>query len=221
MKTFCSDRDLLKYESEIFTGQTFKQFTLCKGSNATMSNSYLSANNVDFISSGVGAGNVIFVNDEANGWQAVYEVVQCVLAGQIRVSCLRAADEDEVIPAIDAVGLEFSVVSFKPVIYEVSYELARYYSLRPAAPSGQFSVDDIADDTVLRNAAVFAALARLYAVMPYGIDEIQNRRIADKHAYYLKRYYRSRESSQLEIDAAKDGSIDTVKRGGAMNLKRG
>ena len=221
MKTFCSDRDLLKYENEIFTGQTFTQFTLCKGQNATLSNSYLSANNVDFVASGVGQGNVVFVSSEADGWQAVYEVVQCVLTGQIRVSVIRPDCDDEVVPAVDGVGLSFCVISFKPVSYEVSFELARYFSLAPAVANARYSVDDIDDDITLRDATIFGTLARLYAVMPFGVDEIQNRRISDKHAYYLSRYYRAREASNVAIDAAGDGSIDTVLTAGAINLKRG
>lgn len=221
MKTFCNDRDLLKYESEIFTAQTFNQFTLCRGLNATLASSYLSANNVDFVASGVGLGNVIFVSDEVNGWQGVYEVVQCVLSGQISVSVIRACDDDSVVPVPDGVGLGFSVISFKPVAYEVSFELARYFSLAPALVDAQYSVDDIADDSSLRDAAIFGTLARLYAVMPYGSDEIQNRRISDKHAYYLNRYYRAREVSNVAIDVGADGSTDDVLVGGAIELKRG
>jgi hypothetical protein len=221
MKTFCSDRDILKYESEIFSGKTFSQFTLCKGNNATISNSYLSANNVDFIASGIGEGNVIFVSDDVNGWQGVYEVVQCVLAGQILISVIRSSIDDEIIPVNDSVGLSFQIVSFKPVIYEVSYELARYFSLRPAVVSARYDVDDIYIDTTLRNAAIFGTLARLYAIMPFGIEEIQNRRIADKYSYYLKRYHRSREASRIAIDKANDGSIDAVMAGGQIDLKRG
>ncbi|MFI4910038.1 MAG: hypothetical protein ACIAQZ_00075 [Sedimentisphaeraceae bacterium JB056] len=221
MRIFCSDRDLLKYESEIFSGQTFSQFVLCKGTNATISNSYLSANNVDFIASGVGEGNVIFVSDEVNGWQAVYEVVQCVLAGQIRLSVIRPSSDDTVVPVNDGVGLSFQVVSFKPVMYEVSYELARYFSLVPAVSESQYSVDDISDASVLRDAATFGSLARLYAVMPFGNDEIKNRRISDKHSYYLQRYYRSRETTCVSIDTGDDGNSDAVIAGGQIEMKRG
>ncbi len=221
MRTFCSDRDLLKYESEIFAGSTFSQFVLCRGYNATLSNGYLSCNNVDFSASGVGAGNVVFVSDEVNGWQGLYEVIQCVLAGQIRVSTLRAGIEDELIAMPNATGLKLHIVSFKPVIYELSFELAKYFSLAPAAGGDGFNVDDIADITVIRDAAVFGTLARLWAIMPFGTDEIANRRTLDKHRYYREHYHRLRQGCTIAIDVGGDGNIDAVIAGGVITLKRG
>ncbi len=221
MRTFCSDRDLLKYESSIFAGTTFSQFVLCRGYNATLSNGYLSCNNVDFSASGVGAGNVVFVNDEVNGWQGVFEVIQCVLAGQIRISTLRADIEDELIKMPDGTGLKIYVTSFKPVICELSFELAKYFSLAPAVAGAKYSIDDIVDVSVVREAAVFGTLARLWAIMPFGSDEITNRRTLDKQRYYREQYYKSRQAIGVAIDADGDGRADAIVGGGVITMKRG
>ncbi len=218
MKIFCKDKDLLKYENELFAGEVFGQFILCRGSNATISGSYLSANNVDFIASGVDEGNVIFVSDDVNSWQAVYEVVQCVLAGQIQISVVRT--DDNIIPPLGASGLRFCVVSFKPIIYEVSFELARYFGLAPALACAKYDVEKIVDCSALRTAATFGTLARIYAIMPFGQDETKNRRISEKYNYYRSKYNQAKESSCIAIDSAGNGKIDAILHGGEILLKR-
>ncbi len=221
MKTFCKDRDLLCYERQIFNGQTFRQFILAQGSNATIADSYLSANNVDFIASGIGAGNVVFVEDETNGWQAAYEVVQCILAGQILISSLRTPDTEDILAVEEGSGLNFCIVSFKPIIYEVSFELARYLGLRPAIAGAEYSIDDLTETASLRTAAVFGTLARIYAIMPFGSDEIENSRIADKQAYYLEHYLRSRQACSAIVDTDEDSIADALIKGGLLKTKRG
>lgn len=215
MRTFCNDRDLLKYEADIFSRQTFTQFLLCRGTNATLSDGYLSCNNVDFSACGVGAGNVVFVSDELNGWQGLYEVIQCVLAGQIRISVLRGDVEDEPLPAPDGTGLVLHIMTFMPVIYEVSFELAKYYALAPAIDGADYSVDDINDITPLKEAAVFGTLARIYSVMPFGSETAANQRIGDKQKYYLEMYRRSRESCGITLGAERKKAA-----AGVLNLRR-
>ena len=218
MRNLCTDIDLLKYEDGLFGGDLFTQFVLCRGINASITGSYLSANNVDFISSQVGEGNVIFVRDDVNSWQGVYEVVQCVLAGQVQISVLRSGDD--VLPVVNATGLRFCVVSFKPIIYEVSFAIARYFGLSPANGCARYSVDDIADLAALRQAATLGCLSRIYAIMPYGADQTRNRRIFEKYEYYRKQYRIALENSCVAIDTGTGGRADVLLRGGETALKR-
>ena len=218
MENFCTDIDLLKYEDGLFGGDIFTQFVLCRGTGASITGSYLSANNVDFVASQVGEGNVIFVRDDVNSWQGVYEVVQCVLAGQVQISVLRSGEE--VLPVVNATGLRFCVVSFKPIIYEVSFAIARYFGLSPADGSAKYDVDDISDLSALRNAATLGCLSRIYAIMPYGADQTRNRRIFEKYEYYRKQYRIALENSCIAIDTSADGSADIFLRGGEKALKR-
>jgi hypothetical protein len=113
--------------------------------------------------------------------------------------------------------VSYRISTFGPQANEVGFELTQYFGIRPGNPDSEYTVDDILDVSVLRQASVYAVIAGIYATLGGSSDEDS---FWKKSLYYQKLFEKARERCRLNVDIGGDGVSDRTKIGGSMKLVR-
>jgi hypothetical protein len=97
-------------------------------------------------------------------------------------------------------------------------ELTRRFGIKPGCPSSVFSVNDIYDTKVLREASIYAVISSVYAACA---TELENGELLwKKSLHYRKLFEEARESVRLSLDIGGDGNIEEYRLGGSFKVVR-
>lgn len=218
MFTFSKDIDILRHEPLLFGDLYFRWQVLCAGKDGQLDGMTLTAESQDFISSGVGAGGVVYLNGNDGDLCGAYEIVSVDSATVLTVSVLRADESSDVVAVGSGSGVSYRISTFLPQANEVLVELCKYFGIDAYGSEGQLNIDDIANTEVLRHASTYAVLACIYATMAGG-DEI-SQGFWKKSLHYQRLFEKARERCRLNIDFNGDGSVEDIRTGGIARLIR-
>ncbi|MCK5172394.1 MAG: hypothetical protein KAR47_03330 [Planctomycetes bacterium] len=218
MLAFSTDSDILRNEAVFFGDLHFPWQVLCEGSGGVLSGSSFSVSGEDFVSAGVGAGGVIYLESVEGSIEGAYEIVSVDSATSLTVSVLRSDGADSPVGIGSGSDVVYRVCTFGPQANEVGYELTQYFGIAPGNPNSVFDVEDIVDASVLRQASVYAVVSRVYVTLAgrAGGDE----GFWKKSVYYQRLFEKARERCRLSVDAGGDGISDRTNLGGSVRLVR-
>ena len=218
MLAFSSDVDILKYEAVLFGDLHFPWQVLCEGAGGEVSGTTFSETSEDFVSAGVGAGGVIYLQSLDGKLDGAYEIVSVDSATELTVSILRADGEGSAVGPGDASDVSYRVSTFGPQANEVGFGLTQYFGIRPGNPDSEYDASDILDTSVLRQASVYAVLASVYATLGSRAGGDDN--FWKKSLHYQKLFEKAKERCRLSIDINDDGISDRTNVGGSVRLVR-
>lgn len=218
MITFSKDKDILRYEPVLFGDLHFAWQVLCAGEDGELDGSSFTAAGQDLISVGVEVGGVIYLRSSDGGIDGAYEIVSVDSMTELTVSVLRSDEDGGAVNVGSGSGLSYRVSTFAPQANEVLVELCKYFGLSVKASLDEYTVDDIADADVLKQASVYAVMAGIYATLAGGGDDGHG--FWAKSLYYQKLFEKARERCRFSIDVGGDGSVEDIIAGGHGRLVR-
>jgi len=220
MNSFSNDVDILRYEPSLFDDLHFAGQVLISGSGGEITGTVFTAANADFISAGITAGMVVYLQSADSMIDGAYEIVSVGGATELEVSVLRADGQGQAVAVCDGEDVNYRICSYQPQSSEVFLQLAAHFDLRPSNPDGQYSVDDILDVSVLRQAAVYKTLSIIYATLSGRASE-KEENFWKKSAYYAQLCEKALQRCKVSIDKGDDGVSDSVSNGSSSKLIRG
>ena len=218
MLSFSDDVDILRYEPVLFGELHFSSQMLTSGENAALNGTTFTKSGEDFVSAGVEAGGVIYLQSSDLELDGCYEVVSVDSATQLTVSVLRADREGDAVAPPSGTGISYRVSTFRPQANEAFFQLTQHFGIRPGCPNSVFDAEDISDAGVLRQVSVLAVLANVYAIIA-GRSEFSGS-LWQKSFHYQKLFARAKERCRVSVDIDSDGEGDITVFGGAMKLVR-
>ncbi len=216
MLAFSKDVDILRYEAVLFGDLHFPWQVLCAGSGGQLTGTSFSKTGEDFVSAGVSAGGVIYLQS-TDGLDGAYEIVSVDSATALTVSVLRADEEASAVGPGDNSSVSYRVCTFGPQANEVLFQLTQYFGIQPGNPNSVFDVDDILDVSVLKQASVYAVIASIYATLG---SRSEDDGFWKKSLHYQKLFGKARERCRLSVDIDSDGYSDKTNIGGSVRLVR-
>ncbi|MFA6185966.1 MAG: hypothetical protein WC770_01975 [Phycisphaerae bacterium] len=220
MNTFSNDVDILRYEPSLFDDLYFANQILASGSDGVIAGTTFTAAGADFNAAQITAGMVIYLKSADGAIDGVYEIVSVGSATSLVISVLRADNASAPIALIDGSAITYRVCSYQPQSSEVFLHLAAYFDLRPGNPDSKYSVDDVLDVSVLRQAAVYKTLSIIYATL-CGSDNDETKSFWEKSQYYTGLYEKALQRCKVSVDLGDDGQSDSVSSGASVKLTRG
>ncbi len=217
MLAFSNDVDVLRYEAVLFGDLHFPWQVLCEGDDGQLSGTSFTKTGEGFVTKGVTAGGVIYLQSVGGGLDGVYEIVSVDSETELTVSVLRSDGEESAVGPGDNSDVSYRISTFGPQANEVGFELTQYFGIRPGNPDSEYTVDDILDVIVLKQASVYAVIAGIYATLGGSSDEDS---FWKKSLHYQKLFEKARERCRLSVDIGGDGVSDRTKIGGSMKLVR-
>lgn len=215
---FSTDRDLLVLENIFFRDLHIANNILTSGSAAAVSGTTLTKTGEDFAAKGICDGCVIYLNDTTAGVNNLYEVVDCLSAEQLQISVLRANVNDDAIAPPAMTNADYRICSYQSLSLMIEYELCQYFDIAPGNAASEYSVEDLFDVDVLRQASVFAVLSALYSAAATATDTAEL--YWQKSSYYQRLFEKSRDKCKLNIDLGDDGIVDLTRYTAAPKLLR-
>ena len=208
----CKDRDIFKWEPKLFVVAVAERY-ICSGSGAEIAGTEFIANNIDFLLSGVEAGGILRIWNELAQVDLCCEIVSVGEEGHLTISAVRPDDVSVLWSPGNYTNLDYAVVSYSPVIEEVSYYLLAKYGLLD-------NYEQVLDNRQLRLCCVFAVLAACYASMALSDSEGDDAVYWAKSNYYRKRFEEYRCNFEVSIDIDGDGVADERLSGNTIILER-
>lgn len=156
---FCTDRDLLACEPQVFTDVPLLSQQRLHVNDAKLTGTILQSATAQFTATGIGVGHVVLLDGQA------LEVTERVDANTLSVSLLRARLTDAPIPGEDGENLDLKIRSFEPQITLVHDILMRLLAAanttHPANPNlVENNVLSVANMVLLE---MHGALERIYS----------------------------------------------------------
>ncbi|MBN2063252.1 MAG: hypothetical protein JW745_00505 [Sedimentisphaerales bacterium] len=207
----CNDVDLFKWEPKLFSTSGLAERYICRGSGGVISGTEFNASDNIFLLSGVEPGGVLYVWNTLAGVSLCCEIVSIGLGGNLVISIVRADDSCGAVPVGSFTNLEYAVVSYTPLIEEVSYSLLAKYGL-----IGRES--EISNIRQLRQSCVFAVLSACYAGAAMA-DE-QSELYWSKSHYYRKLFDEARCGFEVLLDVNGDDQPDESIAGNSIIMER-
>lgn len=217
MVCFSKDVDILKYEPVLFGELHPAWQVLVSGTGGTLSGTTLTANDADFVSAQISAGQVIYLESSDGLLDGAYEIVSVDSATQLTVSVVRADSEDDAVAPPGATDISYRISTFRPQANEAGYALTEYFSIKPGEPASEVGVEDVLNPEVLKKASVFAVLSSVYAMLA---SRAEDENFWKKSLYYKGLFQKARERCHLSIDADGDGAAEITKVGSSVRLVR-
>lgn len=217
MVSFSNDVDILKYEPILFGELYLPWQVLAEGSGGTLSGITFTAEGADFVAAQVSAGGVIYLQSEDKSLDGVYEIVSVDSQTQLGISVIRSDMQAESVAPPAAENISYRISTFLPQANEVGFQLTEYFGIKPGNPASDYSVEDILDTGVLRQASVFAVISSIYAMLA-GKAEDEN--FWKKSMHYQKLFNNAKARVRLSIDIGSDGVVDVTQIGASGRLVR-
>lgn len=217
MVSFSNDSDILKYEPILFDELHLPWQVLAEGSGGTISGTTFTATDADFTAAQVSSGRVIYLESEDKSLDGAYEIVSVDSETQLTVSVIRTESQSEAIAPPEAEDISYRVSTLAIQANEIGFQLTEYFGIQPGNPASDYSVDDILDTTVLRQASVFGVIANVYAMLA---SKTQDDNFWSKSLYYHKLYNQAKARARLSIDTGSDGVVDVTQIGASGRLVR-
>jgi len=218
MAQFSTDTDLLKWEPVLFRDVALPSQTLCSGSDGVIAGTTLTSSGASFTDAGIAAGHVVYLSDSTCTIDGCYEVVSVDFSTALTVSVVRASSDDDAIAPPSGSQLSYRISTFDPQAQEAAYSLLHYFGLQPSGASEGITVDEIQDQTVLRQASVFAVLSAIFAGSATSEDD--NMSFWQKSLRYQKLFQDARVKIRLGIDTDNDDIAEQFRLGGTVRLRR-
>ena len=167
----CTDLDLLKQEYNIYGGTTgpYPAQVLAKGNNGQVSGTTFLSTGQTFPAKEIAAGHVIYISDGVGNIDGVFEIVSVDSSAQLTISVVRTDSTTNPIPAGTGLNLFYRIKTFGPQIKRTEFEISQLLGLKPGCPDGQYGLEDLQDQSVLKEAALFWTLSGIFAAM-YGVE---------------------------------------------------
>lgn len=220
MQVFSNDRDVLRYEPALFNTLFLPGQILAHGTGASLSATTLTKTGENFITKGVSAGNVIYLESTIASVATSFEVVSVDSATQLTISVLRCdITSDAISPDADASDYIYRIATFSPQGNDAMKQLTRYFGLQPGDPSSDYSAADLLDAEVMVQVSVFLIIAGVYATLASGINGQDA--YWDKSFYYNDKFLKALARCKVDIDLGKDGARDLTNYANSPKLLRG
>ncbi len=217
MVSFSNDADILKYEPILFGELHLPWQVLTSGTGGTLSGTTFTADNADFITAQISAGNVTYVQSADGSLDGAYEIVSVESATQLSLSVIRPNSTDTAIAPPAATDISYRISTFGPQANEVGFQLTEYFGIKPGNPASDIDAEDVLDTSVLRLASVFAVISMVYAMLA---GKAKDENYWKKSLYYQKLFSKARGRCRLSIDVGADGLADVTKVGASGRLMR-
>ena len=217
MAVFSKDVDILRYEAALFGDIHFPWQVLCEGESGLLGGTSFSKPGEDFVSAGVAAGGVIYLQSSSGGIDGAYEIVSVDSATELLVSVLRADEDALPISPGGGSDVSYRIGTFGSQANEVMFELTQYFGIQPGNSDSDYKIDDIMDISVLRQVSVYAVIAGVYATLGSSTDDDA---FWKKSLHYRRLFEKARERCRISIDVGSDGVSDRVNIGGSVRLIR-
>jgi hypothetical protein len=217
MVSFSNDADILKYEPILFGELHLPWQVLASGTGGMLSGTTFTADNADFVTAQVSAGNVAYVQSADGSPDGAYEIVSVDSATQLSLSVIRSDSTDPAIAPPAATDISYRISTFGPQANEVGFQLTEYFGIKPGNPTSDIDVEDVLDTSVLRLASVFAVISIVYAMLA---GKAKDENYWKKSLYYQRLFAKARGRCRLSIDVDADGLADVTKVGASGRLKR-
>jgi hypothetical protein len=219
MELFSNDVDLLKFEPGLFNGSVFAGQVLCKGANGVLNGTSFTAAGESFVSKGVEAGGVIYLQSLDGMMNAAYEIVSVTSATQLVVSVLRGDCEQAAIPVGNASGLIYRVQTFQPQAVEAMVEITTWLGLRPGVAEAKYGVGDIYNIESLHQLGVYRVMVMVFGTL-YGTDEDLDGIYMKKRDNYMALYNELLRRIRVTLNSDGDGIAEKTLCGGSVRLIR-
>ena len=217
MVSFSNDADILKYEPILFGELHLPWQVLTEGSGGILNGTTFTVSGADFITAQVSSGGVIYLESEDKSLDGVYEIVSVDSETQLCVSVIRTDSQSEAIAPPSAENISYRVSTLAIQANEIGFQLTEYFGIRPGSPASDYSVEDILDITVLRQASVFGVITNVYAMLAC---KTKDDNFWSRSMYYRKLYNQAKARARLSIDTGADGIVDVTQIGASGRLVR-
>ncbi len=217
MVNFSNDSDILKYEPILFGELHLPWQVIAEGSGGILSGTTFTDADADFIAAQVASGGVIYLESEDKSLDGAYEIVSVSSETQLIVSVIRTDSQSDPIAPLEAKNISYRISTLAIQANEIGIQLTEYFSIRPGNPASDYSVDDIHDITVLRQASIYGVIASVYAMYACRTKDDN---FWSKSLYYRKLYNQAKARARLSIDAGSDGIVDVTQIGASGRLIR-
>lgn len=224
---FSNDRDLIVLEPRLFfdvlwTAQ--KLVDSAAGGAINAAGDTLTVTSGNFINLGISRGMIALVAGTP------LEIIERIDANTLRVSRLRAAESDALIPAAAGSNLKVTIHTFLPQMRVVHDQLLRMVGIEPAhttTPGGTLAPEPA--DTSLTEAAITnprafilaEALGTLHLVFTSASAVVgSDSPMWAKALMYRDRYAAERRRVVAEIDLNNDGQPDATRRANVFQFTR-
>jgi len=114
MLSFSNDVDILRFEPILFGELHFGWQVLTAGDGGQLSGTTFTRSGEDFVSAGVAAGGVIYLQSVDGKLDGAYEIVSVDSATQLTVSVLRADEESSAVAPPSGTDISYRVSTFGP-----------------------------------------------------------------------------------------------------------
>lgn len=218
MAGFSQDRDILKHEAILFSNLYFPWQVLCEGEDGVLSGTSFSQSGNDFTASSVSGGGVIYLRSDDGNLDGMYEIVSVDSATELTISVLREDDQVSAVAPGDNSNISYRISTFGPQANTVFFELTRHFGIQPGNPDSEYGVDDVVDTEVLRQGAVYAVIAGIYATLGSRSEDEQG--FWQKSLHYQKLFEKARERCRISIDVNGDGKGEVNRVGGSIRIFR-
>jgi hypothetical protein len=219
MELFSNDVDLLKFEPGLFNGSVFTGQVLCKGANGVLNGTSFTASGENFISKGVDAGGVIYLQSLDGMINTAYEIVSVNSATQLIVSVVRGDSEQAAIPVGNGSGLIYRIQTFTPQAVEAMVEITTWLGLRPGVAEAKYGVGDIYNIESLHLLGVYRVMVMIFGTL-YGTDENLDSIYLKKRDNYQGLYNELLGRIRVTLDSDGDGIAEKTIIGGSVRLVR-
>jgi hypothetical protein len=224
---FANDRDLIILEPRLFfdvlwTAQRLVDSATGGAINAAGDTLTITAGNL--INLNITGGMIALVAGSP------LEVIDRIDATNLRISRLRAAESDALIPAAQGSALKVTIHTFRPQVQVIHDQLLRSFGIEPAisqspggTPEPQPASDSLTESAITnpRAFSLAEALGTLHLVYTSAAAVVGgDSPMWAKALMYRDRYAAERRRIVAEIDLNNDGEPDTTRRTNIFQFTR-
>lgn len=217
MNAFSRDVDIFRYEPVLFGDLHFPSQIIAAGDGGVLNEGSFTVSGEDFVSAGVQAGGVVYLQSDDGQVDGGYEIVSVDTAEQLTLSVIRGEGDLPVSPHLNAGNVSYRISTFAPQAREVLIELTGFFGISPGDAVSDYSAEDVLSDQALRQCSTFGVLSIAYAMLADGTTDVGK---WDKSLYYRNLFERSRQRCRIYIDAGGDGQADLSRFSSAGKLLR-
>lgn len=208
---FCSDSDIFKWEPSLYASAPSARY-ICRGSGGKIAGTVFTASDNEFLLCGIEPGCVLRTWNSLAMIDVCCEVVSVGEGGQMTISAVRPDDVTLLWSPGSYSNLDYAIVTYLPVIEEMSYWLSRKYDLE--------STDSLTDQRALRQSCVFGVISAAYASVAMTDAEGEDEVLWAKSNYYRNRFEEARCNIILKQDVDGDGVEDQLITGNVIQIER-
>ena len=195
-----TDRDILAIEPYLFSEACFESQVLTGGTNGIVAGTQFTASGVDFISSGMAAGSVIWLTSADGSIDGGFEVVAIIDSSHLTLSILRSDPAGSPIPVGSASGLTWEVKTYTPQIAAAETVLSHRLRCLPGWEAATITLAELENAEAVRLAGLQTLLGNLFGTL-YGTFPAYTAETADVWQSHKDKCVRYRAMTELMVRA--------------------